>query len=122
MQKGRVKRVTDIQKNKDSDGNKKPIRFPKEVYNDLTKDEKAELKKTVKIDGHTILKEPNDKGVHMCIKTKSTKNPIKESCRQVTGNTGVDEGNGEVASTESSVNAMLDKLQGGSYYSDSNED
>jgi hypothetical protein len=86
MQKGRGKRVTDIQKNKDSDGNKKPIRIPKEVYNDLTKDEKAELKKTIKIDGHTILKEPNDKGVHMCIKTKSTKNPIKESGRQVTVN------------------------------------
>jgi hypothetical protein len=53
-QKGKGKGATDTQKNKNSEGNKKPIRIPKEVYNDLTKDEKAELKKAGKIDGYTM--------------------------------------------------------------------
>jgi hypothetical protein len=77
--KGKGKRNVECQKDQSSDGKKKPIRIPTEVYKDLTKDEKAELKKTGKIDGYTISKDPNDKGVHTCVKTKSTKNPNKDS-------------------------------------------
>jgi hypothetical protein len=105
--RGKGKRSTEAQKNNDSDGNKKPIRTPKEVYNDLTKEEKAELKKTGEIDGYTISKGPNDKGVHTCVKTKSTKNPNKDSGCHVTGDTAEDEENGEVVSTGSSMMQCL---------------
>ncbi len=88
--KGKGKRNGESQKNQNPDGKKKPIRFLTEVYNDLTKEEKAELKKTGKINGYTISKELNDKGVHTCVKTKSNKYPNKDSARHLKGDTAED--------------------------------
>ncbi len=58
---------------KDTEGGNKAVRIPRDIYNNLTKDQKVELRKTGKLDGYTIAKDPDDKGVHACVKNKPTK-------------------------------------------------
>jgi hypothetical protein len=83
-----------------------------------SKKKRLNSRKLVRLMGTPSLKSRMIKG----FKTKSTKTPNKDSDHHVIGDTAEDEENGEVVSTGSSVDAMFDKLQGGSYYGESKDD